>query len=108
MSDMIEGYAKRVREERQSKWDPLMETHNPDKNGVPNDVDKDWWGVASDAIHSIYYDGTDLHVKFHSGHKYRYKDVEKSVYDALRCAPSVGRAFYDLITNNGVAYEQEA
>ncbi|MBP3469722.1 MAG: KTSC domain-containing protein [Lachnospiraceae bacterium] len=50
--------------------------------------------VSSSDISSIGYDGSTLHIRFHSGGLYAYYNVPNSVYSGLMNAASHGRYFH--------------
>ena len=53
--------------------------------------------VSSSNIASIGYEGTTLHIRFHSGGLYAYYNVPYSVYAGLMGAFSHGEYFHDHI-----------
>jgi hypothetical protein len=103
---ILDEYAKTIVEERQSKLDPLMKTHNPKGYEAPTDAEEGFFGVASDAIHSLKWTAGDLIVMFRNKKKYVYHEVPENVYDVLRTSTSVGRAFHKLVTCNGYKFEK--
>ena len=50
--------------------------------------------VSSSDISSIGYEGSTLHIRFHSGGLYAYYNVPLSVYNGLMSAGSKGRYFH--------------
>lgn len=50
--------------------------------------------VSSTDISSIGYEGTTLHIRFHSGGLYAYYNVSPKVYSGLMNAGSKGRYFH--------------
>ena len=50
--------------------------------------------VSSSNISSIGYEGSTLHIRFHSGGLYSYYNVPLSVYNGLMSAGSKGRYFH--------------
>ena len=50
--------------------------------------------VSSSDIASIGYDGSTLHIRFHSGGLYAYYNVPASIYNGLMSAGSHGRYFH--------------
>ncbi len=50
--------------------------------------------VSSTDISSIGYEGTTLHIRFHSGGLYAYYNVPSRVYSGLMNASSKGRYFH--------------
>lgn len=50
--------------------------------------------VSSSNISSIGYEGSTLHIRFHSGGLYAYYNVPLSVYNGLMSAGSKGRYFH--------------
>ena len=50
--------------------------------------------VSSSDISSIGYEGSKLHIRFHSGGLYAYYNVPLSVYNGLMSAGSKGRYFH--------------
>lgn len=50
--------------------------------------------VSSSNIASIGYQGSTLHIRFHSGGLYAYYNVPISVYNGLMNAVSKGRYFH--------------
>lgn len=53
--------------------------------------------VSSSDISSIGYEGSTLHIRFHSGGLYAYYNVPLSVYNGLMSAGSKGRYFHENI-----------
>ena len=53
--------------------------------------------VRSSDIASIGYEGTTLHIRFHSGGLYAYHNVPPSVYAGLMNASSHGQYFHSHI-----------
>ena len=102
----IDEYAKTIIRDRQSRPDPLMATHNPNGLGVPEDVEKGFFGVASDVVHSIKWRAGTMTVRFRNGSKYKYYDVPENVFSVLKTSPSVGRAFDKLVKQNGYKFEK--
>ena len=56
--------------------------------------------VQSTAIHSIGHSGTDLYVKFPSGHVWKYEGVTEPIYREMKGSCSVGRYFHEFIKPN--------
>ena len=50
--------------------------------------------VSSTDLSSIGYEGTTLHIRFHSGGLYAYYNVPSGVYSGLMNASSKGRYFH--------------
>ena len=50
--------------------------------------------VSSSNIASIGYDGSTLHIRFHSGGLYAYYNVPSGIYNGLMSASSKGRYFH--------------
>ena len=50
--------------------------------------------VNSSDISSIGYDGSTLHIRFHSGGLYAYYNVPSSIYNGLMTAGSHGKYFH--------------
>jgi len=64
-------------------------------------------GVASAAIRSIGHDGTDVcEVEMTSGAIYRYRGVDRDIFEQVLQAKSIGRAFHQHIRNGGFAVER--
>jgi hypothetical protein len=53
--------------------------------------------MKSSNIDSIGHDGTALYVKFHGGATYRYRTVDRNLFDELMKAESAGRFFHQYI-----------
>lgn len=59
--------------------------------------------LGSTMIDSMGYDGSGiLIVQFKNGSQYRWDGIPPSVYQALRAAPSVGKALHALEKDFGV------
>ena len=67
-----------------------------------------WLPVASSNIDALAYEEPEstLLVKFRGGGIYRYEGVPLNVFESLRSATSVGRAFKLLIKGGGYAYQR--
>lgn len=50
--------------------------------------------VASSDISSVGYEGTTLHIRFHSGGLYAYYNVPARIYNSLMNASSKGGYFH--------------
>lgn len=53
--------------------------------------------VSSSDIASVGYEGTTMHIRFHSGGLYAYYNVPPSVYTGLMGASSHGKYFHAYI-----------
>jgi len=62
----------------------------------------------SSRINGMTYDTDkqELKVTFKRGGEYVYFDVSEEIYNALKTAPSIGKAFNDLVVNAGVIYQK--
>lgn len=61
--------------------------------------------VKSSAIKEIGWDDNIMEVKFTSDSVYKYENVPKSVFQALKDSNSIGKTFHTLIRGNYDAVE---
>lgn len=92
-------YSKRymVSNESQPSWLVWSTGHT-----VPSNEEFDYVSVNSSSINTVGYDRKEktLEVEFKNGSTYQYQDVDKSTFENLIHAFSVGRYFSDNIKNN--------